>query len=167
MTSNTNLWFNKTWNHYSHVPITTFKDVSPHDKADRFIIPVKPVALYFSPDTNWLNWCAEAQFDEGDESKYHKYTISNIADLKIFDISNFNNITDYFTIDFCNPNIKSAKMFGNINFEKIYNEGYDGIYVSETAATYKGGYVSNDNFNLRSYDVETLAIWNTSKLKFV
>jgi hypothetical protein len=147
------------WVHYSFTEIKEFRDSSTtNENGVEFMPNNKTYGLYFAVNNDWLQWCEYNQFRESDPNKYHKYVIENVNNLKIFDISK-NNVDEYLDKDYF-----SDKLMVKIDFSKIKSEGYDGMYVPIEKIS-NLDMATAMKYCWSSYDVETLVVWNCTKLK--
>lgn len=158
-------FLDQNWIHYSSTEIKELYNTNPSENKN--FVKIKPNCIYFAVDDQWLEWCKSENFYTG--TNEFKYKITENKDLKILDVSNTNILETYLDLDYflkLNPNAdipkvkEISKFMGSYNWEKMKNDRYDDIYVSDKIVNTK------DTISVwKIYDVETLCIWNTNKIK--
>lgn len=131
----------QNWIHYSTNEIKELKNNKVSNN-------MKPVGLYFAPNKDWLRYCSKSNWFIS-LNKY-EYKISDIKNLNILNITDEKILKKY---------LRKEELFFFIkvyNWEKMKTDGYDGIYISKES-------IDSDTWSI--YDVETLCIWNTKKIK--
>lgn len=158
-------FLDQNWIHYSSTEIKELYETNPSEA--KIFIKIKPNCIYFAIDDQWLEWCKQEKFYTG--TNEFKYKITEMKDLKILDVSNIEILETYLDLDYflklsLSEDIQKvkelSKFMGSYNWKKIKDDGYDGIYVSNEIINPK-----NIISEWKIYDVETLCIWNTNKIK--
>lgn len=127
----------------------------------------KPDGLYFAPRDKWKDWCEDNNFSIG---KY-KYELKNYKELKILVIDQ--QILDKMFVSNKNVSLNTLTVGTTVYWDDYINNGYDGIHITEEfLCEYKNKEIEWNNatrYNMYNFvvnfDVETVVVWNTEKIK--
>jgi hypothetical protein len=134
--------------HYGKINSDNFKQ----------IIDWKPNGVYFAPGNSWLKINKQAALSK---NKYGVKLNKNIKLLTIRDTSDVEKIIQYYGV--------SRNKYNLINWRKI-SLVYDGLYITKTILQKihkKDKPWIKKYLFIYMFDVETLCLWNTKKVKFI
>lgn len=105
----------------------------------------------------WGDWCRREQFNT--QSLEHSFRFRLSPDAKIYVIDNEQDLVNIST------SMRLAYLvcqgYYSIDFERLLNEGYDGIYVTDNALWMRWFHGPNRNIvGLNSWDVESICVFN-------
>ena len=99
----------------------------------------------------WKEWCKDNEFNEGKLNNAFFFKLSPNAKIyAIHDIGDLESIST--AIGYMGD--------GTIDFQRLLDEGYDGIYVSEEAANAFHSFAKRGVRDLNSWDVESICTFN-------
>lgn len=121
----------------------------------------KPIGgLWASPldsDNGWADWCYEKQYNIKNLGKHFIFKLKPNA--KIYVIDNLKDLQKYGTL-------VGEEFFKLIDYQKLLDENYDGIYVTSHALRILSDYVvGRDIKGLEGWDVDSICVFNANVIE--